>query len=51
MFQIFKNILIEQNKEFIKDLAKQFHKKEDELLKKYLKPDYYLPMISKSKKV
>lgn len=50
MFQMFKNVLIEQNKAFIKDLAKTFYKNEEEMMKKYLKPEYYLPMIAKSKR-
>lgn len=47
-FQIFKNIIIEQNKVLIKKIAVETGVDEEELLEKYLQPAYYLPIITKS---
>ena len=44
-FQLFKNIIISQNEIFLKDLAKKFNKNPDDLIKKYIRQDYYLPII------
>jgi len=44
-FQAIKNIIIAQNKVFIKDIAKKFKKDPEELIKKYITPDNYLPII------
>jgi hypothetical protein len=49
IFDIFKTIIIEQNKLLLKEVAKKFELDYDELLKKYIKPEYYLPVIEKSK--
>ena len=46
-FQAIKNIIIEQNKVFITDLAKRFKKNPEEMCKKYIKPEYYLPIYEK----
>jgi hypothetical protein len=47
VFNLFKNIIIEQNKEFLKNIAKNLNINEEELLQTYLKPEYYLPVIEK----
>jgi hypothetical protein len=50
VFQLFKNIIKTQNERFISDLAKKFGRDPDVLLKNYLKPDYYLPIVEWDKK-
>jgi hypothetical protein len=54
VFDVFKTIIIEQNKVLLKEVAEKFNLDYDELLIKYIKPEYYLPVIentkSKSKK-
>lgn len=47
-FDVFKNIIIEQNKILLKLIAEKYQLDYDELLKKYLKPEYYLPVVGKS---
>lgn len=47
-FDIFKNIIIAQNKVFLKHLAKETGMNEQDLLEKYIKPEYYLPVIKKT---
>lgn len=47
VFQVFKNIIIAQNEIFIKDIAKRFKKDPEDLCKKYIKPEYYLPVVTK----
>lgn len=49
-FEIFKNIIVEQNKLLFKEIAKNSHLTEEYLTKNYLKPEYYLPVIVKTKK-
>lgn len=49
-FQMFKNIIIEQNKILIKKIALETGIDEEELLKKYLQPAYYLPIITTTPK-
>lgn len=44
-FEMIKNILIEQNKHLLKQIAKDFERSENNLLKRYLKPEYYLPIV------
>lgn len=45
IFDIFKSVIIEQNKMMLKDVARQFDLDYDTLLEKYIKPEYYLPVI------
>ncbi len=47
-FEMFKNIIIEQNKELLRQVAKITGKDEQILMEKYIKPDFYLPIILKS---
>ena len=47
-FDMFKNIIIEQNKQLLKEVAKITGKNEAILIEKYIKPEYYLPIISKT---
>ena len=47
-FQVFKNIIIAQNKEFLKQISKETGLDEEYLIEKYIKPDYYLPIIKKT---
>lgn len=45
ILDVFKNIIIEQNKEFLKEVSKAYGIDYDYLVKKYLKPEYYLPVV------
>jgi hypothetical protein len=47
MFTIFKNIIIEQNKRLIRQIAKDTGRNESNLMAKYIQPEFYLPIISK----
>lgn len=49
-FALFKNIIIEQNKVLLKQLSKASGLDEKMLLDKYMKPDYYLPVVLESEK-
>lgn len=49
IFDIFKTIIIEQNKLLLREISTRFSLDYDELLKKYIRPEYYLPVIEKSK--
>jgi hypothetical protein len=49
VFNIFKNIIIEQNKVLLKVIADKYDLDYDELLKKYITQDHYLPVITSSK--
>lgn len=44
---MFKNIIIEQNKKLIKQVAEKTGLDEQYLADKYIKPAYYLPVIVK----
>lgn len=48
IFDMFKTIIIEQNKILLREVSVKFDLDYDELLKKYIKPEYYLPVIEKS---
>jgi hypothetical protein len=47
--ELFKNIIIEQNKLFLKIIADKYNLDYQFLLDTYLKPEYYLPIILKNK--
>lgn len=47
-FDLFKNIIIQQNKELLHQVAKLTGKDEKKLVEKYIHPDFYLPIILKS---
>lgn len=47
VFSIFKNVIMEQNKQLLKIIAEKYDLDYDELLQKYLTPDHYLPVVSK----
>lgn len=49
IFDIFKTIIIEQNKLLLKEISVKFELDYEELLQKYIKPEYYLPVIEKTK--
>lgn len=49
IFDIFKTIIIEQNKLLLKEISVKFELDYEELLQKYIKPEYYLPVIEKPK--
>jgi predicted transcriptional regulator len=51
MFNILKNIIIEQNKILLKQVAEKSNLDYNELCEKYLQPAYYLPLIVKDKPV
>lgn len=48
IFDIFKTTIIEQNKLLLKEIATKFDLDYDKLLEKYIKPEYYLPVIVKT---
>ena len=47
-FGIIKNIIMSQNHLFLKQISKETGLDEDYLKEKYIKPDYYLPIIQKT---
>lgn len=49
IFDIFKSVIIEQNKLLLKEVSLRFGLDYQELLDKYIKPEYYLPVIDRSK--
>lgn len=50
IFDIFKTIIIEQNKILLKEIAERFDLDYSMLLDKYIRPEYYLPVIVKKNK-
>ena len=48
VFDVFKNIIIEQNKQLLKIIADKYDLEYDDLLQKYMTPDNYLPVITKT---
>ena len=44
-FQVIKNVMMHQNEAFVRDLAVKFKKDPDELVAKYIRPEYYLPIV------
>lgn len=46
-FKIFKDIIIAQNKVFLRDLAIRYNRNPEDFLRKYLKPEFYLPIIDR----
>lgn len=49
IFDIFKNVIIEQNKTLLKQVSDKFGLDHDALLEKYLTPENYLPIIQNTK--
>lgn len=49
IFDIFKNVIIEQNKILLKQVSDKFGIDYDVLLEKYLTPDNYLPILQDTK--
>lgn len=49
IFDIFKSVIIEQNKLLLKEVSLRFGLDYQELVDKYIKPEYYLPVIDRSK--
>jgi hypothetical protein len=47
MFQVLKEVIIKENKELLKIIAKHHNLNYVDLEKKYLKPEYYLPLVAK----
>lgn len=47
VFAIFKNIIIEQNKRLLEMIARDYNKNAEALESKYIKPEFYLPIIQK----
>ncbi len=48
MFQVLKNVIIKENKALLKIIAKHHNLNYEDLEKKYLKPEYYLPLVVKN---
>lgn len=44
-FEVLKNMLIAQNRQLLIDIARDSGRSEARLLKRYLKPEYYLPIV------
>lgn len=49
IFDVFKTVIIEQNKLLLREVSSKFGLDYEDLLKKYLKPEYYLPVVDKLK--
>jgi hypothetical protein len=49
VFSVFKNIIIEQNKILLKIIADKYDLDYEDLLKKYMTPDNYLPVVAPNK--
>lgn len=47
-FNVFKNMIIEQNKVLLKEVSKVTGINESKLIDNYIKPEYYLPVIIKT---
>jgi hypothetical protein len=47
-FGVIKNVIIEQNKELLKVIAKQYQLDYEVLVEKYITPAYYLPVVQVS---
>lgn len=47
MFTILKNIIIAQNKMLMSRIAKEYDMDEKHLCDTYIKPEYYLPVVTK----
>jgi len=47
-FELIKNIIIQQNKLLLKEVAKKTNINQNYLDKHYIKPEYYLPIIMKN---
>lgn len=47
-FELLKSIIIAQNKVLLQRLAERHNLDVDSLYQKYLKPDYYLPLITEN---
>lgn len=45
MFDIITNVIIEQNKQLLKLISKTYHKSYLELEEKYIRQEYYLPLV------
>lgn len=48
-FQMFKYITIAQNRALLKQIAKDFNLSESHLMERYLKAEYYLPVVQVTK--
>jgi len=46
-FDLFKNIIIQENTILLKKISETTGIEENILIEKYLKPEYYLPIITK----
>lgn len=49
VFGVFKNTIIEQNKILLKLIADKYDLDYEDLLKKYITPDNYLPVVAVNK--
>lgn len=49
IFELFKNVIMKQNEKLLECIARDFKKHEHALRERYLKPDYYLPIICPTK--
>jgi hypothetical protein len=50
VFGVFKNVIIEQNKILLKIIADKYDLDYEDLLKKYITPDHYLPVVAANSK-
>lgn len=51
IFDIFKTVIIEQNKVLLKEIAIKFDLDYDTMIEKYIKPEYYLPILMKTQTI
>lgn len=47
MFRLLKNIIVEENKTLLRLVADTYGLNYDSLKEKYLRPEYYLPLVVK----
>lgn len=50
MLDIITRMIIEENKELLKIIASKYQKNYKELEEKYIRPEYYLPLVRKCTK-
>lgn len=48
MFEIMKNIIMQENALLLQKIAKKHRMDADYLIETYLKPEYYVPIVDKS---
>lgn len=47
-YEMVKNVIKNQNRQLIERIAEDFGRNKERLLQRYLKPEYYLPIVEKN---